>query len=111
MQNYSGVSAPREQIWKSSELLSMEQLLEFDDDQEATETTRTVQPEVVKAPEPVQHKPKAHFHENLKLPQQKQAKPETGFNSSEALGLLMNIQNTSGDSKFNLIDSFLDKYK
>merc|ERR1712003_538579 len=49
MQNYSGVSAPREQIWKSSELLSMEQLLEFDDDQETTETTRTVQPEVVKA--------------------------------------------------------------
>merc|ERR1712193_396078 len=55
--------------------------------------------------------PSSPRDENLKLPQQKQAKPETGFNSSEALGLLMNIQNTSGDSKFNLIDSFLDKYK
>lgn len=111
MQNYSGVAMPREQIWKNSELLSMEQLLEFDDDQEASQTTQNVQPEVIKTPDPPQQKPKSHFHENLKLPQQKQAKPETGFNSSEALGLLMNIQNTSGDSKFNLIDSFLDKYK
>merc|ERR1719383_606388 len=34
MGSYSGVSMPREQIWKNSELLSMDKLLEFDEKQE-----------------------------------------------------------------------------
>merc|ERR1719383_160164 len=51
MGSYSGVSMPREQIWKNSELLSMDKLLEFDEKQEEE---KVLEPEPRKraAPEP-----------------------------------------------------------
>ena len=85
---------PREQIWKNSELLSMDKLLEFDEKQEEE---KVLEPEPPKPVEP-------EF--------QKQRRPvQNGFNANEALGLLLNIQRSSDDTKFDLIDGFLDKYK
>lgn len=94
MGSYSGVSMPREQIWKNSELLSMDKLLEFDENQEEE---KVLEPEPPKPAEPV-------FQKNHRPVQ-------NGFNASEALGLLLNIQRSSEDTKFDLIDGFLDKYK
>ena len=72
----------------------MDKLLEFDEKQEEE---KVLEPEPPKPVEP-------EF--------QKQRRPvQNGFNANEALGLLLNIQRSSDDTKFDLIDGFLDKYK
>ena len=113
---------PREQIWKSSQLLSMDQLLEYDDEEP---TAHEQQPIVKDIHEPVKEvrapvtEAKQQFHHQQQQQQpplhhQQQQEPvqqPKEFNSTEALSLLLNIQKSSEDAKFDLIDGFLDKYK
>lgn len=118
MADYSGVSVPREQIWKSSQLLSMDQLLEYDDEEP---TTHEQQPIVKDIHEPVkearapviEEKQQFQQQQQPRYQQQQQEPPQQPkeFNSTEALSLLLNIQKSSEDAKFDLIDGFLDKYK
>ena len=111
---------PREQIWKSSQLLSMDQLLEYDDEEPTAHEQQ--QPVVKDIHEPVKEvrapvtEAKQQFHQQQQQPplhQQQQEPPQQPkeFNSTEALSLLLNIQKSSEDAKFDLIDGFLDKYK
>ena len=72
----------------------MDKLLEFDEKQEEE---KVLEPEPRKQAAP-------EF-------QEKRRPVQDGFNANEALGLLLNIQRSSDDTKFDLIDGFLDKYK
>lgn len=119
MADYSGVSMPREQIWKNSQLLSMDQLLEFDKEESAAQEQQPVAKDIhepvqeVRAPV-IEEKQHIHSHQQQQhRPRHQQQTPRQpkGFNTSEALSLLLNIQKSSDDAKFDLIDGFLDKYK
>lgn len=112
MADYSGVAMPREQIWKNSQLLSMDKLLEFDEEQELTPQP-SAKPILEPPKDPVvekqqQQQQRNHHHHHQ---QQHQPSQPKGFNTNEALNMLINIQNSTDDSKFDLIDGFLDKYK
>ena len=110
---------PREQIWKNSQLLSMDQLLEFDEEESAAQEQQPVAKDIhepvqeVRAPV-IEEKQHIHSHQQQQhrpRHQQKTPRQPKGFNTSEALSLLLNIQKSSDDAKFDLIDGFLDKYK
>lgn len=106
---------PREQIWKNSQLLSMDKLLEFDEEQELTPQLSAkpiLEPPkdpVVEKQQQQQQQQRNHHHHHQQ--QQHQPSQPKGFNTNEALNMLINIQNSTDDSKFDLIDGFLDKYK
>jgi len=45
-------------------------------------------------------------------PKEKRSKVlDAGFDANEALSMLINIQSSQDDKKFDLLDGFLDKYK
>jgi len=109
MADYSGVAMPREQIWKNSQLLSMDKLLEFDDEEQDTTPQPSPKPFLEPPKDPIVEKQQQQRHHHHHQ-QQQQPQPKA-FNTNEALNMLINIQNSADDSKFDLIDGFLDKYK
>lgn len=100
---------PREQIWKNSQLLSMDKLLEFDDEEQDTTPQPSPKPFLEPPKDPIVEKQQQQRHHHHHQ-QQQQPQPKA-FNTNEALNMLINIQNSADDSKFDLIDGFLDKYK
>jgi len=116
VQNYSGSSAPRpDPIWNKTDMVSMDDLIAFDQDfeeeleaenlkeQEEVEPVPVISPE----PTPVQQQTKPKL-----APTEKRSKVlDSGFDANEALSMLINIQGSQDDKKFDLLDGFLDKYK
>jgi len=116
VQNYSGSSAPRpDPIWNKTDMVSMDDLIAFDQDlgeeleAENNEQEEVVEPIPIPEPKPVQEQVRTR----PKLaPKEKRSKVlDAGFDANEALSMLINIQSSQDDKKFDLLDGFLDKYK
>lgn len=96
-----------QQVWKKSEQVSMDDLADYDPDFEA-----------MLEPTPISKtKPNAQASHVLKSKPGKTSTAKSSrplmpkFDSTEALSMLLNIQNSEQTDKFELLDGFLDKYK
>ena len=76
---------------------------------ENNEQEEVVEPIPIPEPKPVQEQVRTR----PKLaPKEKRSKVlDAGFDANEALSMLINIQSSQDDKKFDLLDGFLDKYK
>jgi len=114
VQNYSGSSAPRpDPIWNKNDMVSMDDLIAFDKDFEELEAENNEQEEVVKSV-PIPEPERVHKQQTRPkiAPKEKRSKVlDAGFDANEALSMLINIQSSQDDKKFDLLDGFLDKYK
>merc|ERR1712131_490931 len=116
VQNYSGSSAPRpDPIWNKTDMVSMDDLLAFDQDlgeeleAENNEQEEVIEPVPIPEPKPVQEQ---RTRQPKLAPKEKRSKVlDAGFDANEALSMLINIQSSQDDKKFDLLDGFLDKYK
>jgi len=116
VQNYSGSSAPRpDPIWNKTDMVSMDDLIAFDQDlgeeleAENNEQEEVVEPVPIPEPKPVQEQ---RTRQPKLAPKEKRSKVlDAGFDANEALSMLINIQSSQDDKKFDLLDGFLDKYK
>merc|ERR1719447_246561 len=95
-------------------MVSMDDLIAFDQDlgeelAENNEQEEVVEPIPIPEPKPVQEQVRTR----PKLaPKEKRSKVlDAGFDANEALSMLINIQSSQDDKKFDLLDGFLDKYK
>merc|ERR1719495_2339208 len=81
-------------------------------EQEETVIEPVVIPERTKS-QPVLQENRPRSGQQPKLaPKEKRSKVlDAGFDANEALSMLINIQSSQDDKKFDLLDGFLDKYK
>merc|ERR1711962_1240843 len=119
VQNYSGSSAPRpDPIWNKTDMVSMDDLIAFDQDLgEELEAENNNEQEELVQPIPIpEAKPQVQEQRTTRqpklAPKEKRSKVlDAGFDANEALSMLINIQSSQDDKKFDLLDGFLDKYK
>lgn len=139
MKDYSQAAPiPRpQQFWKKSDVVSMDDLMQFDQELEddfnlnhkEQSPPARLAPTAVPVKRPVQQ---THQPQNIPMAPQTMTPPKSTsrnkvksfhsvqsqprkilpqFDSNEALSMLMDIQNSEQPDKFSLIDGFLDKYK
>ena len=76
---------------------------------ENNEQEEVVEPVPIPEPKPVQEQ---RTRQPKLAPKEKRSKVlDAGFDANEALSMLINIQSSQDDKKFDLLDGFLDKYK
>ena len=78
-----------------------------------SEAENNEQEEVVKSV-PIPEPERVHKQQTRPkiAPKEKRSKVlDAGFDANEALSMLINIQSSQDDKKFDLLDGFLDKYK
>lgn len=98
-----------QQVWTKSEQVSMDDLADYDPDFEAmlepnsiSKTEPNVQAKRVLKTKPGNTSPAKSTRPILIKPK---------FDSTEALSMLLDIQNSEETDKFDMLDGFLDKYK
>ena len=98
-----------QQVWTKSEQVSMDDLADYDPDFEAmlepnpiSKTEPNVQAKRVLKTKPGNTSPVKSTRPILIKPK---------FDSTEALSMLLDIQNSEQTDKFDMLDGFLDKYK
>ena len=81
-------------------------------EQNWAEAENNEQEEVIE-PVPIpERKPEQQRTRPKLAPKEKRSKVlDAGFDANEALSMLINIQSSQDDKKFDLLDGFLDKYK
>merc|ERR1711962_863533 len=104
--------------WNKTDMVSMDDLIAFDQDLgEELEAENNNEQEELVQPIPIpEAKPQVQEQRTTRqpklAPKEKRSKVlDAGFDANEALSMLINIQSSQDDKKFDLLDGFSDKYK